>query len=169
MAKFWFRKCTVTSLKEIVHQLVKKLATWYEKLHIFDDKILVVLHLWYFEFVHWIENGYSKQIKKKNKFWKKPEIWGKGQIHIVPEKFIGVSSVFHWLTHTWKYWRTIFIFGKLRHKFLTSTLVKFMLYLNKFFTKLYLNQKLLFRPFYLKNEWIYWLEIHVTVIEGFHF
>ena len=112
--------------------------------------------------------GIANRLKKKQVLRK---AWNLGErsIHIVPEKIIGVSSVFHWLTHTWKYWRTIFIFGKLRYKFLISKFVKFMLYLNNFFTKLYLNQKLLFRPFYFKNEWIYWLEIHVTVIEGFHF
>ena len=169
MAKTWFRKCTVTSLKEIVHKLVKKLATWYEKLHIFDDKILVVLHLWYFEFVHWIENGYSKQIEKKTSSEKSLKFGGKVKFILFQKSLLEFLRFFIGLRHTWKYWRTIFIFGKLRHKFLTSTLVKFMLYLNKFFTKLYLNQKLLFRPFYLKNEWIYWLEIHVTVIEGFHF
>ena len=78
-----------------------------------------ILNIWYLKFVHWIENGYSKEIKKTSS--EKTMKFRRKVMYILLEK--GLLEFFRFFIGLYiseNYLRTTFTFGKLPYKFHVS-------------------------------------------------
>ena len=95
----WHWKRHLISPPQIYSFKVK--VNWYGKLRIFSGKTLVLLHLRYLEFVHWIENGCNKKITKISS--EKNRIFGEKVSFIwLKKSLLEFFPGFYWLCHIWK-------------------------------------------------------------------
>ena len=120
----WHWKRHLISPPQIYSFKVK--VNWYGKLRIFSGKTLVLLHLRYLEFVHWIENGCNKKITKISS--EKNRIFEAKVSFILLEKslleFFQVSFSLAYLEITYE------LPWPLKSYDTSSTLVMFILYLD---------------------------------------